>query len=215
MNLLLILLLLQTCIDSFYDDAKSQCDDCLDMSKDRILQLLSSIPAMNERLDNLEYKNSCLESENLHLKTKYDDLENRHNLLQSDHDILKTNFATSNDNFLKRFNKGEQYTRRNCLLVNKLLKVPTNIHGWKFSRYIARELNKLFPSISVSYSDIDTSHILYKDEEKKPVIVVKFVNRDLRNLLWSNRLQINSAHVFLSEHLTPLNSNLFSKAKDI
>ena len=184
------------------------------MSKDRILQIISSVPALSQRITDLENKNFSLETRCSNLEAQNASIIKKHADLQVKHAALEHSCTTYRGIYEKRFNNGEQYSRRNCFLLNKLFKVPTNIHGWKFSRYVAQELNKLFPSIPVSYSDIDTSHILYKDDENRPVVVVKFLNRDLRNLLWDNRENILSRHVFISEHLTPFNRDLFNKAKE-
>ena len=184
------------------------------MSDDRILQIISSVPALSQRITDLESRNSDLENRCSNLETQNCDLEQKHTELLQKHNALEESYNNYHEICEKRFNKGEQYTRRNCLILKKLPKVPTNIHGWRFSRYIVHELRKLFPSISVSYADLDTSHILYKDEEKKPVVVVKFVNRDLRNQYWNNRDSIHCKNVTLTEHLTPFNQALFTKAQE-
>ena len=90
----------------------------------------------------------------------------------------------------KHFNATGQYSRQNSLLFEFLLKVPRNLHGFKFSKYVVRELNKLFPHLRISLRDIDASHILYfsdPEEKKLPVVIVKFVSRDLRNSIYRNR----------------------------
>ena len=191
------------------------CNESFEMTEDRVLQLLSSIPDMCQRLSDLEASNSLLVTRCSTLESMNYTLEKSNCELNAKCNTLETRLIKYCQETDKRINEGNQYTRRNCLLVKKLNKVPRNIHGWKFSKYVARELNKLFPSIPVSYSDIDASHILYLDEDKKPVVVVKFVNRDLRNLIWGNRDYINCRTVLLSEHLTPINRELFNKAQAV
>ena len=187
-------------------------DDDTYFSRDRILQLLTSIPSLSQRISNLENKNAALESKCEDLEAHNKDINSNYKLLQSAHELLKTSFEkhciTSNN----RFNSGEQYTRRNSFLLNKLRWIP-KYRGWKFSAFIARLLTKLFPDFPVALRDIDTSHTLYKDEENKPVIVVKFINRDLRNLIWDERSCSTDKSIFLTEHFTPFNKGLLKKAQ--
>ena len=188
-------------------------DDDTYLSKDRILQLLTSIPSLSEKITDLEKKNSTLESKYDILEAKYKDLEAKHNSLQAANTQLQSSFdshCTASD---KRFNSGEQYPRRNSFLLNKLRWVP-RYRGVRFSQFIADQLTKLFPDYPVSLRDIDTSHVLYVDEANKPVVVVKFINRDLRNLLWDKRYLITDRNVFLTDHFTPFNKELFRKAKE-
>ena len=187
-------------------------DDDSYLSQDRILQLLTSIPSLSEKIANLEHHNSNLESRYDTLESQYKELESKHVLLQDAHAELQSSFTSHCDATAKRFNSNEQYPRRNCLLINKLGWLP-KYRGWRFSQFIAKQLTRLFPDYPVGLRDIDTSHVLYKDEDDQLVVVVKFVNRDVRNQIWDERSSISDPNVFLSEFFTPFNKELFSKAK--
>ena len=198
--------------------SESSVDSMLGMSEEEIKQHLASLPA---------FFSMCLDlkSEVDSLKTKCCSLENECHELKADKSLLveslnnvKKEFSDYKSATGIRFNTGEQYSRSNNLVFEKLRNVPTNLHGMKFTKRIVNELNRLFPDIKLSSGDIDTSHILYfkvPQHRRDPVVIVKFVNRDLRNLIYSQRLQSTCREVLISEHLTPLNKELFKKTADV
>ena len=170
-------------------------------------QLISTIPKLNQRCEKLERLYTSEKEENA---------------------ILQNNYAALNDNFVKLqqefhtfrkkteigLNDGNQYSRKNSLLVKGLKNVPRRAHGRKFSRFVARELKKLLPFINITVHDIDCSHILYYDGSKsKPVIIVKFISRDLRNLFYKNNYRILHSQIYFSEHLTQENLKLLHNVK--
>ena len=173
----------------WYGDSPPATDDTfLNLSKHQVIALLNSIPRLTKKCDSL----------------------------QKDLTSLRTEYHAYRDDCEKRFNATGQYSRRNSLLFEFLFKVPKKLHGFKFSKYIVRELNKLFPHLRISLRDIDASHILYfadPVEKKSPVVIVKFVSRDLRNFIYHNRHNIAHTGVVISEHLTPTNLQLLEKAR--
>ena len=106
------------------------------------------------------------------------------------------------------------------VLGHKFRNVPTNVHGTEFSKYVAEELNKICEglplNLSMTHLDIDCSHILYNEYEGRkrfPVIVIKFVNRDLRNAIFNYRNVLNRNGTIISEHLTVDNRKLLDNAR--
>ena len=156
------------------------------MSEAEILTLISSIPKLTK---------TCLS-------------------LQGDLVCVKNEFSLYRMESEKRLNDLEQYLRRNSLLLESLRNVPRRAHGAKFSKFVVRELNKLFPHLHIRLADIDASHILYysDDDKRSPVVIVKFVSRDLRNAIYYSRRRIARTGIVIREHLTSSNRKLYDEA---
>lgn len=180
-----------------------------------ILNLVTKIPGILAKLTALENRSNHLDEKCSFLTNKCAGLEAKCTNLQSTLASVQKELSEHKSSAAIRFNVGEQYTRCNALLIHNLHEVPRNVHGVHFSRFVAKQLNFHFPSISITHGDIDVSHILYfaSPYQQDPVIVCKFVNRDLRNLYFDLR-RSNSyrGEVYFSDHLTPLNRELFEKA---
>lgn len=89
----------------------------------------------------------------------------------------------------------------------------------KFCQYIADQLNHYLPNLSipVSMHNIDIAHPLRNNAKNQPVVIVRFVNRHLRNeiLEKENKSILKSFGIGVTEQLTPRNMELFNKTKDI
>ena len=156
------------------------------MSEKDILDLISTVPKLTK---------TCLD-------------------LQGNLVSLKNEFSMYRLKCERRFNAIEQYSRRNSILLEYLRNVPRGARSTKFSKYVVRELNKLFPHLRIRPADIDAAHVLYyTDVEKRcPVVIVKFVSRDLRNTLYYSRKRISHTGVVIREHFTPSNQQLLEDA---
>ena len=106
------------------------------MSDNEILNLIATIPALTKKIGHLQTEHAELESRFSNLESKCIDLE-------SENTALKAETANFRSECNVRFNKGEQYGRRNCLLGHKFRNVPTNVHGTAFSKYVTEELNRI------------------------------------------------------------------------
>ena len=151
---------------------------------------------------------------------KYSHPENQCANLNRENASLKSELAAYRSSSSKRHNRGEQYSRRNSLIAERLRNVPKGVHGTQFSMYVAEALNNLIPDLSLTHHDIDTSHVLYYEWEGTncyPAVVIKFVSRDLRNdiLKYYRNGHLNDSVVRLSEHLTKSNRMLFESAQEI
>ena len=188
----------------------------LNMSREEFMSLIACIPTLNERCCSLESKCSTLEGNYSNLENKYHALEEKFVNIQGENVELKNKLSSHCSISVNQINKINSYSRRNSLLGHKLRKVPTNLHGTEFSKYVAAELRNSMPGLSISHQDIDTSHILYYESDGEvsyPVVVIKFVNRDLRNIIWHWDKSVKS-DIFFTEHLTVSNRKLFRKAQE-
>ena len=120
----------------------------------------------------------------------------------------------------KAQNATDQYSRRNSFLLHKLKNIPVHLKGIKFAMWVANELNRRLCGLSheITYHDIDAAHPLpnRKDPEAPPtVVVVKFVSRNTRNMLYykKGQLKFSNDDVSITEHLTHYNGEVLRKAK--
>ena len=193
------------------------------LNEEEILALISSIPSLNERCADLDSKYtslkdnySTLENKHVLLENKYSELDDKYTNIQNENTLLKNQLESNRSESSKEINKTNQYSRRNSLLGHRLRRVPTNLHGTPFSKYVAAELRRNMPGLSISHRDIDTSHILYYEfdgQNSLPVVVIKFVHRDLRNQILHYENTGNS-EIYFTEHLTFDNRKLFERAQE-
>ena len=146
----------------------------------------------------------------------FDGLENRFNNINSKLSDNLTNIAENRD----RIAKTDQYLRLNSLLLHRLRDIPFKKKGANFSRYVAKKLNALFPSLrwmgrKVNHNDIDASHPLQsRQDPKKKLVIVKFKVRDLRNKIFYLKKFLKNTSVGISEHLSTETMHLLKKVKE-
>ena len=192
----------------------------LGMTKQDVLNLIASIPALSNKYSNLETKYLTLESNFSDLSSKHTILECQFSDLKKENVTLKSNLSSNSSSTEKNHNNLAQYTRRNSLKAHRLKNVPTWLSGTDFSKWVAIELNKLMPGIEISYQDIDTSHFLYYEyqgRKRYPVVIIKFIRRDLRNDILKRCGQdgyLDNSDVYFTDHLTVSNRKLLESAQD-
>lgn len=112
----------------------------------------------------------------------------------------------------------EQYSRRAIL----------ELHGVPFNRY--ESTNKIAidvfaaMGIRVSYKDLDGSHRQFVSprshrSRRPPIILVKFVSHDLRDLIYSRRSDLRNTpgfrDIYINENLTKVRRNIFRKVRSL
>ena len=111
----------------------------------------------------------------------------------------------------------EQYLRLNSLLIHGLDDIPRKCFGLEFSKYVMKKLKELLPTIAhlLNDEDISVSHPLPTKHKSKTVVIVKFVRRDIRNLIFYEKREIKkrSSTISITEHLTSYNSWLMDEAR--
>ena len=92
-------------------------------------------------------------------------------------------------------------------------------YGAKFCQFIADQINYYLPNLSVPVSlhNIDIAHPLKNNSRDQPVVIVRFVNRHIRNeiLEKENKDVLKSHGIGVTEQLTPKNMKLFNDTKDV
>ena len=93
----------------------------------------------------------------------------------------------------KKINDIEQYSRRNCLVLHGNKDIPSTGSYSEFELYVLNKLNsRLNLDYKISSSDIDTSHVLPTKKSKPVPIIIKFVRRSVRELVFINKKKLKA-----------------------
>lgn len=101
----------------------------------------------------------------------------------------------------------EQYSRRNSLRIYGIPKTKT-----ENTDEIVMDLCKNKLNINVSSSVIDSSHRLPGKEGAHPPLIVKFVSRNIKNLIFANKKKLKGSSVIIKEDLTRKRAQLYVSA---
>ena len=116
----------------------------------------------------------------------------------------------------------KQYLKIEHLLVHGLKDFPVNkwgniVKGREFSEYIAgkfKELLSLTVTKSQILSCISVSHVIRSYKNPKNLIaLVRFSNRDMRNMIFFSKKSLKGTAVSITEHLTPYTQQVLTAAK--
>ena len=106
---------------------------------------------------------------------------------------------------------------QNSLLVIGLLDIPEKTYGLAFTKYAVKKLRELLPAIAnqLKCEDVDCSHPTSSERGKKSCIIIKFVRRDIRNLVFYQKRDLkNLSHrVTIVEHLNGRNLWFLSQVR--
>ena len=123
------------------------------------------------------------------------------------------------NNFSRRLDDHDQYSRSNSLKIRGLNDIPVKTYGLQFSEYVIRKLKELFPNIAdkLKIEDIDVSHPLPTRNNQKSCIIIKFVRRDIKNLVFFEKKELKKSPLKLSitEHLTAKNLWLLDEVRSM
>ena len=167
----------------------------------------SEIFILNTRIDQLEKKVEELATSNKALACQLQDATKERAMLTQAIDNL------------------EQYSRADSLLIHGISLPPP---GGSEDLYtdVPVTLNRLIPSTHLSPDMISVVHRLPTQQPtaasgssstapRPPPIVVKFVRRQIRSELMSNRRLLKGKNVVLSDHLTPTRAALLKRANSL
>ena len=135
-------------------------------------------------------------------------------LKQAENDILNISLKVSNNE--ERIEEGDQYGRVSSLLAHKLEGIPVKQFGKEFYDFVLKFLNEKFPSkeCDVERHHIDIAHtIKSRKKDSKPVLLIKFCNRWVRDMIFFCKKDLKGTGISITEHLTPYTRQLLDAAK--
>ena len=132
------------------------------------------------------------------------------------------------ENLLTSVNELERYLREWNLLIHGLSDFPVrptssdidgrNRYEFIFIDYVCKKLNELLKGKlykAVTPQDIERAHILYQgDNNNKPVVIVRFVRRVVRNNVFFSRRALKGTKVSITDHLSKNGKKLLNHAKN-
>ena len=114
----------------------------------------------------------------------------------------------------------EQYSRSNCLILHGCTNLPEKkASNLDFENFVLKTLNsRIKLSQPIINTDIDICHVLPSRKAKNPIII-KFVRRTVRNLVFANKSQLKAAKnsdpkLSLTESLTKRRFQLLAKSQE-
>ena len=123
------------------------------------------------------------------------------------------------ENHEERLHQQHQYSCLNSLKIIGLLDIPEKTYGLAFSEYVLKSLKNILPAIAdqLKIEDIDTSHPMSSARDSKSCVIVKFLRRDIRNLIFYQKRDLKNLpyKVIIVEHLNDTNLWYLREARKI
>ena len=193
-----------------------------DLLENKIEKLQAEIATLKENDEwHTEEINSISEYAD-NINARVNELSSDLGTVESDIDDHKEQIRLMNEKLVKverRLDDGEQYTRRESILIHGLKYVPLRCTEKQMIDYAVRKINQFCPSdFLISPSHIHTSHILAKKKRSRGLIIfVKFARRWIRNKVmedFSEYYKNNHYGVRFTEHLCTQRMNLYKRAQE-
>ena len=133
----------------------------------------------------------------------------------------------SHNNLAFQLNSIEQYLKEWNILIHGLQNLPVrpsdpegrNSYEFIFIEHICQVLNELLGDKlykQLHPNDIERAHILYQGTKQgKPVVIVRFVRRVVRNNVFFCRKNLKGTKVSISDHLSKHNLSVLKEAKRV
>lgn len=195
---------------------KQMIVDIINQTKNEFLK------SIENKIDILEGKLFEKEKENDKLKEKVTILEKQ---IEHNHEYDKQNainLQEYSDHHSGQLNAIEQYSRRNNVRIFGIPEdsKPTengqnsNESSETTTQKVVAQLNEKIQGLNLQVGDIDIAHRLGKvtDGFTRPIIV-KFVARQKRNHVMTNRKQFKGTDIFINEDLTNINQKVLMTIK--
>ena len=132
-------------------------------------------------------------------------------------DIIRTKHKKDFKQLKKITNANNQYPRLNNAILHNFF-VPSR-EEWDvcYTDRVAWQINQYLPmlDIPVNKFNIEITHPLRNNAKGQPVVIVRFVNRHIRNDILDNKHILEKFGVYATEHLTRDNVQLLNQARRI
>ena len=190
-----------------------------DQNDDRLSVMAASIEMIQESLKLVTQTTASNSAEIQRLSTENVELRKENEALRNVNlDATNTNLVTEFNELREQVQQIEQYLRINNL---EIVGLPDCNENESDETLIINALNSLEGLENpIRHEDVDISHPLKsKRKDNKPVHVVRFISRKTKfSVLAAKKLEANrlfkfrNKDVFINEHLSPTNRELFADA---
>lgn len=167
-------------------------------------ELLKSV---SHRIDILEGKLFEKEKENDNLKEKIESLEKANETLKTKNEEKVVEMEKEIAKRKKELNELEQYGRRNSI---RIFGIPESKDetAEQTAQTAAEAINAHLSNVTLRRYDIDIAHRLGKKSRGNRPIIMKFVSRMTRDIVFRGRRSMISSNIYINEDLTALNNHI-------
>lgn len=220
--------------------ANTAANSAYKIDEDMVVMPIKDIEAMITKIikNQLDDLKQSFADQLAALTTRFKDIESHLNTqtekvirLENEIDIMKTQIAKTDGGVLEAVKKSsrdavviandaEQYTRRNNIRIRGLTLKPQVPPSVQISSWI----NTRLKLTSIKPEDIEIAHTLpilnrpvldaASHSAPIPPIIVRFLNRNIRDKVISQRKLLKGAGIIISEDLTTLNMELINRMKN-
>ena len=108
----------------------------------------------------------------------------------------------------------KQYQRIDNLLLHNFRLPASKMTSLQFCMYVAKQLNLLLPQLPlpIHWQHISTAHVLPTIAKKSTVVVVRFCNRNIKDMIYAHKDLIGNG-ILVTEHLLDYNKSVYDKAR--
>lgn len=134
----------------------------------------------------------------------------------SELEFTVTSIKNNIDNIVKEIEGLKQYLKIEHLLFHNFRLPFGSLSSREFVGYMVRQINILFPNlpIPVSVNHISTAHPLPTKAKKSNVVVVRFCNRHIKDMIYEARDCVGYG-ISITEHLTDHTQGIVKKAEEL
>ena len=120
------------------------------------------------------------------------------------------------EKFIKELNDLKQYFKIDNLLFHNFRLPFGTLSSREFVGYMVRQINILLPNLPVTVhaNHISTAHPLSTKAKKSNVVVVRFCNRHIKDMIYEARDSVGYG-VSITEHLTDHTQGIVKKAESL
>ena len=182
--------------------------------KETVAELRNDVHELKKENRELRNEIEDLKTENEKIQGELHDIQVDKEKLQSENHSLKLHVDSIQHTVIAQREVCldlQQYTRRNCMVVNGITESEGESTDQKIKDMIKNKLD-----IELTESDIDRTHRIGKSFQGKPrAIVVKLTRHNMRQKIMRNRKMLKGSDIYINDLLAPFTSTLLKRAKDL
>ena len=175
------------------------------------------VPGLKELLTLMAQGRVKLTVDILQQLTEYSEQIKAGNKTCDDLSVRLCALETSAKEQRKNTEEVKQYIKFDNLLFHNFKLPPKHLTSLEFSCFMAEQINYVLPylPVPVTWQHISDAHPLRTKSRRSNVIIVRFCNRNIRHMIYSNRAHLQGKGMAITEHLTSDNLDILNRAKEL
>lgn len=119
-------------------------------------------------------------------------------------------------NIIEDIENIKQYLMKESLLLHDFPLPPSNSNSLQYSMFVADKINEYLPQlpVTVDWRHISTAHFLPTKAKKSKVIIVRFANRCVKDMVYEHR-HFLPPKMGITEHMTEHFRGIINKAREL